>query len=86
MPIFGEGNSQRDYGYIFDIIDDIFSAIEHCQGYDIYNLGDSCTVALKEMIQHIERLLDKRVGLDFQPFQAGDVWITYADISKAGKN
>ena len=83
VPIFGDGNSQRDYTYISDIIDGLCSAIEYCQGYEIYNLGDSRTVELKEVIQHIENLLDKKARLDFKPFQAGDVWITYADISKA---
>ena len=83
VPIFGDGNSQRDYTYISDIIDGLCSAIEYCQGYEIYNLGDSRTVELKEVIQHIENLLNKKARLDFKPFQAGDVWITYADISKA---
>ena len=83
VPIFGDGNSQRDYTYISDIIDGLCSAIEYCQGYEIYNLGDSRTIELKEVIQHIENLLNKKARLDFKPFQAGDVWITYADISKA---
>ncbi len=83
IPIFGDGSSRRDYTYISDIVDGLVSALHHCEGYEIYNLGDSKTVGLLEMIREIEKNLNKKARLDFLPPQPGDVEITYADISKA---
>ena len=52
-------------------------------GYDIFNLGESQTVKLSELISLIENALGKKAVIDRQPMQPGDVPITYADISKA---
>ncbi len=83
IPVFGDGNSRRDYTYISDIVDGLERAIERCEGYEIYNLGDSKTIGLLEMIREIESALGKKADLKFMPAQPGDVDITYADISKA---
>lgn len=85
IPVFGDGSSKRDYTYYSDIIDGLISAMENCSGYEIYNLGDSKTIGLLEMVKTIEKHLGKKARLDYQPFQPGDVDITYADISKASK-
>ena len=83
IPVFGDGSSQRDYTYISDIVDGVIRALDYCSGYEIYNLGDSRTVSLMEMIQTIEKYLGKKANLEYLPFQPGDVNITFADISKA---
>ena len=51
--------------------------------YEIFNLGESHVVSLKEMLETIEKVLEKKAVLDKQPMQLGDVEKTYADISKA---
>lgn len=51
--------------------------------YEIFNLGESHVVSLKEMVEVIEKVLGKKAVLDKQPMQLGDVEKTYADISKA---
>jgi UDP-glucuronate 4-epimerase len=83
IPVYGDGSSQRDYTYISDIIDGLVKAFEFCTGYEIYNLGDSRTTGLLEMIRTIEKCLGKDAQMKFLPFQSGDVEITFADISKA---
>ncbi|MBN2089832.1 GDP-mannose 4,6-dehydratase [candidate division KSB1 bacterium] len=83
IPMFGDGSSRRDYTYIEDIIHGVVQAIDRCDGYHIFNLGESNTISLKELIQLIEKYLGKKAIIDAHPFQPGDVEITYADISKA---
>ena len=51
--------------------------------YEIFNLGESQTVELNELIELLERSLDIRAVIDRQPMQPGDVPITFADITKS---
>jgi len=81
--MFGEGHSKRDYTYITDIIDGICKSIEHCKDYHIYNLGESKTIELRELIELIANCLGKEPRIQILPVQPGDVPITFADISKA---
>lgn len=83
VPVFGDGRTRRDYTYIDDILQGIYASILHCQGYRIYNLGESNTVELRYLIELLESALGQKARLEFLEDQPGDVPITYADISKA---
>ncbi|MFT5477583.1 MAG: UDP-glucuronate 4-epimerase, partial [Planctomycetota bacterium] len=83
IPFFGDGTTRRDYTYIDDIIDGVVRATERCSGYEIYNLGESATTTLAELVDEIGQACGREVILDRQPMQPGDVEITYADVSKA---
>ena len=86
VPMYGDGSSRRDYTFITDIMDGIMCAIQKCNGYHIYNLGESQTIALNRLITLIENALDKKAKIKQLPEQPGDVRITYADISSAMKD
>ena len=83
ITMFGDGSSERDYTYISDIVHGICKAIDNCQGYNIYNLGESETIRLRKLIDVIAACLNKDPKIRQLPAQAGDVPITFADISKA---
>lgn len=84
IQMFGDGTARRDYTYIDDIIHGVRSAIDYDKSqYEIFNLGESQTIELKELISLLERSLDMHAVIDHQPMQPGDVPITYADISKS---
>ena len=83
IPMFGDGSFRRDYTYIDDLIDGILGVIRHHRGYEVYNLGESQTTSLRELILLIEQALGKKAKIDVLPPQPGDVSITYADIAKA---
>ncbi|HNY92190.1 MAG TPA: GDP-mannose 4,6-dehydratase [bacterium] len=83
VPVFGDGRSRRDYTYIDDIIEGLYAALLRCEGYHIYNLGESNTIELLELIHLLEEGLGRKAVLEFHPDQPGDVPITYADISLA---
>lgn len=84
IPVFGDGASRRDYTYVDDIIDGVVAAIHYDNSeYEIFNLGESRTVELRELISLLEKELDTRATIDRQPAQPGDVPQTFADITKA---
>jgi len=83
VPLFGDGSSARDYTYITDILEGIMACTKREFGYEIYNLGESQTVKLYRLLELLERALNRRVIIDRQPAQPGDVPLTCADITKA---
>ncbi len=83
ISVFGDGTSSRDFTYIDDIIQGVVSAVHTDLGYEIINLGESATIDLNSLITLIEKLTDKEVKKDHFEMQPGDVFTTYADISKA---
>jgi UDP-glucuronate 4-epimerase len=83
IPVFGNGDSRRDYTFIDDIVQGIYAAMNKCSGYNIYNLGESQTIGLLSLIKLIEENLNKKAILDHKPKQPGDVPITFADITRA---
>lgn len=83
IPIYGDGSAKRDFTFITDIVDGIIRTIEKCDGYNIYNLGESRVVPLMQLIKLIEENLAKKARIKWLAPQPGDVAITYADISKA---
>src|ERR1017187_9075195 len=85
IPVFGDGSMERDYTYITDTLDGIIACTQKEFGFEIFNLGESQTVKLSELIALIENALGKQAVIDRQPLQPGDVPITFADISKARK-
>jgi UDP-glucuronate 4-epimerase len=81
---FGDGSTRRDYTYI----DDIHQGMLACFTYegplcDVFNLGESQTTTLRELITGIESILGKKAIIEVKPEQPGDVPLTYADITKA---
>lgn len=83
IPMYGDGQSMRDYTYIDDIIDGTLGAVSRNKGYEIYNLGESRTIKLTDLIQMLEEALGKTAIIEGCPEQRGDMPITYANIEKA---
>ena len=83
IPVFGDGSTARDHTFVSDIVDGVMACTKNEFGFEIFNLGESQTVKLSELIALIENALGKKAVIDRQPLQPGDVPITFADISKA---
>ena len=83
IPVFGDGSTARDYTYVTDTVDGIMACTERSVGFEIFNLGESQTVTLAQLIDELERALGKKAIIERQPPQPGDVPITYANIDKA---
>jgi UDP-glucuronate 4-epimerase len=66
----------------------VIASIERVRPGDlnVYNLGNTQTVSLSEMIATIEDVVGKRAIVERQPDRPGDVPITFADISRAARD
>lgn len=84
IPQFGDGSTRRDYTYVDDIVQGLRCALAYEPApFDIFNLGESRTVELRELIRCIETALGTPARIKQMPHQPGDVPVTYADITKA---
>ena len=83
IPVYGNGESARDYTYIDDILTGLLSAIDRPLDFEVINLGESKTTTLRELVDTLGRLSSRPVETEHLPTQPGDVEITYADVSKA---
>ncbi len=81
---FGDGSTRRDYTYIEDILQGLTASIAY-EGpiYDVFNLGESETTSLSNLISVIEDAVGRKAQIERLPEQPGDVPLTFADISKA---
>ena len=81
---FGDGTTRRDYTYIDDVIQGVMTSLGYDGPlFDIFNLGESETIQLKDLITAIENALGRKAKINQLPEQPGDVPLTCADISKA---
>jgi UDP-glucuronate 4-epimerase len=83
IPVFGDGRTARDYTFITDILEGVLACTRKEFGFAIFNLGESQTVTLSQLIELLEKAIGRKAVLDRQPPQPGDVPITFADITKA---
>lgn len=84
IPVFGDGTTRRDYTYIDDILDGVRKAMDYDKTkFEIINLGESRTVKLSELIELLEKNLNKRAIINRLPMQPGDMPETFASIDKA---
>ena len=87
IGVFGDGQTARDYTFYSDILDGYFAALDRPEplGYEVLNLGNSHPIKLYALIELIEGALGRKARIRYEPEQPGDVPLTYADISKAGR-
>lgn len=87
IPMFGQGDTSRDYTYVSDTVDGIVAALRYldeCPNvYEIINLGNHSPVTLQTLVSTLYRLMDKTPNVQHLPKQPGDVERTYADVSRA---
>ncbi|MDR1567587.1 MAG: NAD-dependent epimerase [Streptococcaceae bacterium] len=101
IKVFNNGEMERDFTYIDDIVESIFRLIDKVPQanskwkeadisssfapYKIYNIGNNTPVSLLKFIETIESAIGKEADKIFMEMQDGDVQKTYADISDLEK-
>ena len=83
VPMFGAGDSVRDYTFVDDIVDGIRAAVATPLGHAIVNLGGGAPVSLQDLVRGIGTALGRPVTIEHLPDQPGDVPLTAADIGVA---
>lgn len=94
IDVYNNGEMQRDFTYIDDIIEGITRIIDKVPlpqnspattaiaPYQIYNIGNNQPVTLRRFITAIESACGEKAKENLLPMQPGDVPITYADIDE----
>jgi UDP-glucuronate 4-epimerase len=91
IPVFGDGSTGRDYTNVRDIVDGILAAVTYEAKsservpFEVFNLGNSHPLKLSELLNLLEKVTGRTAVRVQHPLQPGDVPITWADISKAGR-
>ncbi|WP_291962391.1 NAD-dependent epimerase/dehydratase family protein [Maribacter sp.] len=93
IPVFNNGQLERDFTYIDDIIGGINKIVE--KGFisnsensnnAIYNIGNGKPVKLMDFIAILEKELNKKATYNMLPMQDGDVYKTWTDIEELKEN
>ncbi|WP_281615418.1 NAD-dependent epimerase/dehydratase family protein [Flammeovirga sp. SubArs3] len=90
IKVFNNGNLERDFTYIDDIVNGVVKIMEVSPitdqtlsvPYRLFNIGNGTPVKLNEFIEEIEDALGKKAKKELYPMQDGDVYSTYADTSE----
>ena len=84
IPMYGDGESGRDYTYVDDLVDGIIAALTvDLQDSAIYNLGTGRPLLLRQMIDALEIALHRTAAISLRSERSGDVAQTFADIERA---
>ncbi len=83
VPVYGDGSARRDFTYIDDIVRGVEAALDRPGGFRVYNLGNSSTVEVREVVRMISEALGKPARVKELPPEPGDVPITCASIDRA---
>lgn len=85
LPVYGRGDSSRDYTYIGDIVEGVLAAYRRIPelGYRIWNLGSDRPVSLDDLIAAIAKVTGRTPRVEHGPARAGDVERTWADLTRA---
>jgi UDP-glucuronate 4-epimerase len=84
ITVFNNGNMERDFTYIGDIVDGIYKVIQKESKkphYKVYNIGNSVPINLNEFVKTIEKTVGKKAIINHLPMRQGDVKKTFSDVT-----
>jgi UDP-glucuronate 4-epimerase len=95
IDVYNHGKLMRDFTYIDDIVEGVLriqdkvpasvgypTQLQSNPYYALYNIGNNQPVALEDFIAAIEAAAGVKAQKNYLPMQAGDVYQTFADVSK----
>ncbi|MDC2978535.1 NAD-dependent epimerase/dehydratase family protein [Pelagibacteraceae bacterium] len=89
IELYNKGNHLRDFTYIDDIVDGIYSLInkqsQKTTPYEIFNIGNGTPKKLLDYLKYIEKNLNKKSKIKRLPLQVGDILKTHSNINKLKK-
>jgi len=89
LELYNNGNHFRDFTFVEDvskIILQIINKFDHNSKYRIFNICRGKEINIKEVINIIEKKLNKKIKVINKPFQRGDMKKTYGDNTLITKN
>jgi UDP-glucuronate 4-epimerase len=94
IQVFNHGDMRRDFTFVDDIVSGVVASHDNPPADDggikaggsvaphrLYNIGNSKSERLMDMIALVEQACGRKAAIEFLPMQPGDVPETFADIS-----
>jgi len=82
-PIFGTGKQSRDFTFIDNVVSaNILSATTPGIKHEVFNVADGRDKTILELVDTLNKILGKNIKPKLLPVRAGDVFRTFADITK----
>jgi nucleoside-diphosphate-sugar epimerase len=82
ITVYGDGRQSRDFTFIDDAVEANLRAATRAAAQGVYNVGGGSQVELLDAIRILERALETRAELRFEPLPPGDPPRTRADATR----
>ncbi len=79
IPLFGEGETRRDYTYVADVVAAVLAAVDQPVGFGLFNVGGGRPVTLSALVEAIGEATGRSISVEHLERQPGDVSLTWAD-------
>jgi len=86
ITVYGDGEQTRDFTFVADIVAANMAAAERGRPGSVYNIGGGSRVTLNHVLELIGKVTGKKVAIQREPEQKGDMRHTYADTSAARRD
>ncbi len=83
--IFGDGMQTRDFVFVSDVVQANLKAMTAHAAGKVFNIATGVQVSVKEMLVHLNEVLNTKIAPKLEPAQKGDIVHSVADISEAKK-
>ncbi|MGA1324434.1 MAG: NAD-dependent epimerase/dehydratase family protein [Candidatus Nanopelagicales bacterium] len=77
LTIVGDGTQERDFIHVNDVVTATYKAFEHCEGFEIYNIGSGECISILDLARALSD------NVIFVPARPGECRKTLANIQKA---
>lgn len=81
IEVYGDGNQTRDFTFVTDVVEGTILACD--KGNDVYNIGSGNKISVNEMVDLIEKSMNKKVKIKNIEKQQGDVTHTWSSLDRA---
>lgn len=86
FTVFGDGEQQRDFIYIADVIAALCLLATKPQSlYNVYNVATETPMSLNKIIQIFQLITGKNINIHYANSRVGDIKYSYANIDKIKK-
>ncbi len=86
LTIYGDGNQTRDFVNVADVVNAVIAAIEKQEIHgEVINVGSGNPTSINDLAKTVLELAGSKLGIHYVPSRPGDIYESYADVSKAKK-
>jgi nucleoside-diphosphate-sugar epimerase len=86
ITVYGDGEQTRDFTFVSDIVAANLAAARQGRPGSVYNIGGGSRVSLNHVLELIGKVTGKKVAVQREAVQKGDMRHTYADTTAARRD